>query len=154
MSALHTTPRRVYRDREAARVILRQKLDAPRPEFSTYDPDFIRDDAAFRLRWIDCAPEGANHQTAPFQDKTGTPMGGTFYETVECPPKSVRERRPNWAELKTARHFASLERLAALDRELGVEGQPPEARQAARLKHRRDTFRSAARTAREARRAA
>ena len=49
--------------------------DHRRP-FCTYDPDQLADYAEWCLRWIDCAPEGANHLIAPLQGWDGTPMGG------------------------------------------------------------------------------
>ena len=124
MSATYTPPRPRFIDREAARETLAQKverytraIDDPQ-HFSTVDPRFIRDDAAFRLRWIDCAPEGANHQTAPMQDKTGTPMGGAFDESVG-PCKNLREARDRkagyagaWIDAKIAQHEARIARAA------------------------------------------
>lgn len=83
-----TTSQSYFIDRETARRSLTDKvahytraMSDPR-HFSTVDPAFIRDDAAFRLRWIDCAPDGANHQTAPLADKRGTPMGYAIDENV------------------------------------------------------------------------
>lgn len=79
-------------DREAAREILTHKVNAADPVWSTIDPAFIRNDAAWRLRWIDCAPEGANHQCAPLQDKRGIPMGGNYNENIG-PNAAVRKAR-------------------------------------------------------------
>lgn len=80
--------RPVFKTREEAREVLTRKIESARRaladphSFSTYPPEALIDDAEWRLRWIDCAPEGANHQCAPMQDKTGTPMGGAWGEDV------------------------------------------------------------------------
>jgi hypothetical protein len=107
-------------DRESARESLTKKAakcrrdlaTTPRP-FSTVDPAVILADAEWRLRWIDCAPAGANHQIAPMQDKRGVPMGGVFYESVEAGSKALREafdRRRGyagaWKDAKIARAAA------------------------------------------------
>lgn len=63
-----------------------------RTTFTTLDPAYIIADAEWRLRWIDCAPEGANHQLAPGQDKDGVPMGGNYREDVG-PCQALREAR-------------------------------------------------------------
>ena len=82
----------IFKTREEAREILtakiascRRQMDDPRA-FSTTPPQYLIRDAEWRLRWIDCAPEGANHQCAPLQDKNGVPCGGTYNE---CPPGAV-----------------------------------------------------------------
>jgi hypothetical protein len=122
-TATHSAPR--FIDRESARKTLEKKvaaytkaIDDPN-HFSTVDPRFILDDAVFRLRWIDCAPEGANHQTAPLADKTGTPMGGVFDENVG-PGRAMREAWDRkrgytgaWKDAKIAQHEARLAREAA-----------------------------------------
>lgn len=107
-----------FTDRETARERLTTKLagqrkiladfekyppgDHRRP-FTYIDPQFLIDDAEFRLRWIDCAPEGANHITAPLQDKDGVPCGGNVREDVG-PGKALRaayaKRGKSWIERK------------------------------------------------------
>jgi hypothetical protein len=82
----------IYTDRETARVKLAAKLSAPDPIFSTYPEDLIREDAAWRLRWLDCAPDGANHCLAPLQDKRGVPMGGVYNENIG-PNQALRAAR-------------------------------------------------------------
>lgn len=96
MSAITPSPR--FTDRETARKTLTAKVvDYTRAvsdpkHFSTTDPQFILDDAVWRLRWIDCAPNGANHLTAPLQDKTGTPTGSVFSENFG-PCQNLRNAR-------------------------------------------------------------
>jgi hypothetical protein len=92
----------IFKTREEARVLLTEKLERERDFlarlymgenlFSTFDPRWIIEDAEWRLRWIDCAPEGANHQCAPLQDKQGVPMGGVVHENLGA-PKNIRELR-------------------------------------------------------------
>jgi hypothetical protein len=78
----------IYTDREMARAYLEDKIERERrlladPRgFSTIDPHYLIEDAEWRLRWIDCAPDGANHILAPFQDKRGVPMGGVENENL------------------------------------------------------------------------
>lgn len=84
--------------RERARENLTKKVAGQRRiladphAFSTVDPHYLIEDAEFRLRWIDCAPEGANHQVAPLQDKDGVPMGGNYNENVG-PNEALRNAR-------------------------------------------------------------
>lgn len=95
--------------REEARKLLIDKVDhqtrllqrmeaeahlpaALRREFSTVDPRVLIEDAEWRLRWIDCAPEGARHGAAPMQDKRGVPMGGVYDENVG-PNQALRAAR-------------------------------------------------------------
>ena len=95
----------IHRDREEARAKLLAKLESQRrirdqiadpsiplyaKPFTTYPPELIIADAEWRLRWIDCAPEGANYILAPMQDKAGVPCGGVFSELVG-PGKALRE---------------------------------------------------------------
>lgn len=80
------------KDRETAREVLTRKVSARDPLFATIDPSYLRADAENRLRWIDCAPDGARHCVAPLQDKQGIPMGGTWSENVG-PSKALREAR-------------------------------------------------------------
>lgn len=87
-----------FHTREEARAKLTAKIadqenirDDPK-RFSTYDPQAIIDDAEFRLRWIDCAPDEANHQTAILMDKDGVPLGGNYDENLG-PCKGLREAR-------------------------------------------------------------
>lgn len=87
-----------YNDRETARAFLtatierqRRILADPRA-FTNIDPNYLIEVAEFRLRWIDCAPEGANHLLAPMQDKRGVPMGGVHDENVG-PGQALREAR-------------------------------------------------------------
>src|SRR5262245_6168042 len=82
----------VERDRESARLILHAKVTAPPPLFSTIDPAIITADAEWRLRWIDCAPEGARHGVAPMQDKQGVPCGTCFSENMG-PTRDLRDAR-------------------------------------------------------------
>lgn len=87
----------IHLDREEARKLLTDKIVyeqkiLDQKLFSTYDPRWIIEDAKFRLRWIDCAPEGANHLCAPLQDKNGVPMGGNYNENVG-PGQNLREAR-------------------------------------------------------------
>lgn len=63
-----------------------------RKPFTTIDPQYLIDDAEWRLRWIDCAPEGANHLLAPMQDKQGVPMGTAWNENVG-PNEALRNAR-------------------------------------------------------------
>lgn len=85
-------------DREEARAYLLKKVaDAKRAmadprHFSTYPVSEILRDAEWRLRWIDCAPEGARFGLAPLQDKNGIPCGGTWNENVG-PNQAMREAR-------------------------------------------------------------
>lgn len=103
------TPR--FTDREAARAILTARVAAPDPLFSTIDPSYLRDWAADRLRWIDCAPEGANHFVAPMQDKEGVPMGTTWSENVGV-----------CAALRDARAARGLHPLSGLPNGFAVAG--------------------------------
>lgn len=86
------------KDREQARNYLRAKIERQYRQladplgFSTIDPHWIIEDAEWRLRWLDCAPEGANFILAPLQDKHGVPMGGQDNENLG-PSKNVREIR-------------------------------------------------------------
>lgn len=88
----------VRHDREEARTILTTKIDSQRRlladplGFSTIDPNYLIEDAEFRLRWIDCAPEGANHCVAPGQDKDGVPMGSNRCENLG-PCQALRDAR-------------------------------------------------------------
>jgi hypothetical protein len=87
-----------FTDRETARELLTQKIARERrlladPRgFSTIDPHWIIEDAEWRLRWLDCAPDGANHICAPLQDKRGVPMGGVHNENVG-PCQATRDAR-------------------------------------------------------------
>lgn len=78
--------------REEAREILTRKVAAKPPDFSTYPWDAIVEDARWKLRWIDCAPDGARHQAAPMQDKQGVPCGDCWDENVG-PGQALREAR-------------------------------------------------------------
>ena len=86
------------KDREAARVALLAKIDhltrslTDPKSFATIDPNYLIEDAAFRLRWIDCAPAGARHCVAPLQDKNGVPMGAAWNENVG-PCEELRKAR-------------------------------------------------------------
>lgn len=60
----------------------RELLPSMRRTFTTIDPTYLIEDAEWRLRWIDCAPAGANHLLAPMQDKRGVPLGTHFNENV------------------------------------------------------------------------
>ena len=99
----------IVTDRETARAKLSEKLAwereflarkqaeahlpaALRQNFSTMPSEWIIEDAEWRLRWIDCAPDGANHQCAPLQDKQGVPMGTARNENVG-PGLALREAR-------------------------------------------------------------
>lgn len=86
------TDRETARAKLTAKIASQQRLLADPHAFATIDPNYIIADAEFRLRWIDCAPEGANHCLAPMQDKRGVPMGGVFNENVG-PCKNLREAR-------------------------------------------------------------
>ena len=84
--------------REEARQYLAQKivfeskcLEDPRC-FATTSPYYIIEDAVWRLRWIDCAPEGAYFKLAPLQDKRGIPMGDAWHENIG-PGRALREAR-------------------------------------------------------------
>lgn len=90
-------------DREQARATLLTKVEScrvheadqllpayARKHFCTYDPKAMREDAEFRLRWLDCAPEGARFVTAPLMDKQGTPLGMNNDENIG-PGKAMRE---------------------------------------------------------------
>lgn len=104
-----TQPADRFIPREEARRVLTAKVamyrhfaDDPK-HFATMPDEFILADAEFRLRWIDCAPEGANHQTAPMMDKTGRPMGMAFDENIG-PGRALREAHArkgrDWQESK------------------------------------------------------
>jgi len=95
----------VHIDREEARAKLLAKVETysrvaaqiadptiplHRKPFSTHDPNMIVADAEWRLRWIDCAPEGANYLLAPLQDKAGVPCGSAWREDVG-PNRELRE---------------------------------------------------------------
>lgn len=99
----------IFTDRETAREKLTAKLEREqrllakieeerklpascRTTFTTFSPNWIIEDAEWRLRWLDCAPEGANHQLAPLQDKNGVPMGGVYNENVG-PGEALRNAR-------------------------------------------------------------
>jgi len=88
----------VVRSREDARELLTAKIAHERRcladphSFSTIDPNYIIADAEWRLRWIDCAPNGANHQVAPMQDKRGVPMGEARNENIG-PCEALRNAR-------------------------------------------------------------
>ena len=60
--------------------------------FSTYSrTDLIRF-FIDRLRWIECAPEGAWFTVAPMQDKRGVPCGLDYRENLG-PSKALRAAR-------------------------------------------------------------
>jgi hypothetical protein len=88
----------IFKTREEARAILTTKIENQRRaaadprSFATTPPAYLIRDAEWRLRWIDCAPEGANHQCAPLQDKNGVPCGGNYDENVG-PGQALREAR-------------------------------------------------------------
>lgn len=97
----HPTPRAANDrslSREQARTYLQDKIDRERRQladpsgFSTIDPNWIIEDAEWRLRWLDCAPEGAWHVVAPLQDKAGVPMGLTRSENLG-PNQALRDAR-------------------------------------------------------------
>lgn len=87
------------KSRDEAREILTDKVASMRHaietnQFSTIPPQALIDDAEHRLRWIDCAPEGARHCVAPLQDKAGVPMGTTWREgPTNAPGKALRQAR-------------------------------------------------------------
>lgn len=91
-----TTRDRRQTDREAARAYLLAKIEsqerllADPHGFSSIDPHYLIEDARWRLRWLDCAPEGARFCLAPMQDKQGVPMGGAWSENLG-PCKALRE---------------------------------------------------------------
>lgn len=93
---METTDTRMTRDEARSALVSKiarehKHLADPRA-FSTIDPNYLIRDAEFRLRWIDCAPEGARYCVAPLQDKNGVPMGGTWSENLgAC--KALREAR-------------------------------------------------------------
>lgn len=88
----------IYKTREEAREILATKIEGQRRlladprAFSTIDPNYLISDAEWRLRWIDCAPEGSNHLCAPMQGKDGVPMSGVYNENLGA-NLAVREAR-------------------------------------------------------------
>lgn len=91
----------IFKTREEARAILTTKIESERrlqieiergTGFATTPPAYLIADAEWRLRWIDCAPEGANHQCAPLQDKRGVPMGGVYNENLGA-SQAVRDAR-------------------------------------------------------------
>jgi hypothetical protein len=96
MRCLPPAPR--FTDREKARERLTVKIADERRRladplgFSTVDPIYLIVDAEWRLRWLDCAPEGANHIVAPMQDKRGVPMGDCWNENVG-PCAALRDAR-------------------------------------------------------------
>lgn len=100
-------PPQINRDREAVRLALLDKVERyarvrdqiadptiplHRKPFITHDPGELVSDAEWRLRWIDCAPEGANFLLAPLQDKRGVPCGDAYREDVG-PGIALREAR-------------------------------------------------------------
>lgn len=97
----------VNRDREDVRLRLLEKVETysrvrdvladpsiplHRKPFITHDPALLVADAEWRLRWIDCAPEGANFLLAPLQDKAGVPCGDAWSENVG-PGEALRSAR-------------------------------------------------------------
>jgi hypothetical protein len=88
----------VYTSREDARRMLAAKIERARRHladpraFATIDPHYIIADAEWRLRWLACAPDGANHCVAPLQDKRGVPMGTAWDENVG-PSQALRDAR-------------------------------------------------------------
>jgi hypothetical protein len=46
-----------------------------RKAFTTTDPNWLIGYFEHCLRWIDCAPDGANHLVAPMQGRYGVPLG-------------------------------------------------------------------------------
>lgn len=88
----------IYNDRETARAKLVTKIESLERQiadphaFATIDPHYLIADAKHRLRWLDCAPEGANHCIAPLQDKRGVPMGTARDENVG-PCEALRNAR-------------------------------------------------------------
>lgn len=60
--------------------------------FSTYSRTDLIAFYIERLRWIECAPEGAWFTVAPMQDKLGVPCGTTYHEDVG-PGQALRKAR-------------------------------------------------------------
>lgn len=132
----------IHRDREEARAKLLEKVAsqtriaeamererhlpaALRRTFTTIEPAYLINDAIWRLRWIDCAPEGANFLLAPMQDKRGVPMGTAHSELVG-PCQAVREARAArglhpvagpWYRVREAEEAARLLAIADEERE-------------------------------------
>jgi len=63
-------------DRERIAAELDRRIAEPVPEFSTVDPEYIRDYQRSVRRWIHCAPVGALVLLAPLQGWDGKPLGG------------------------------------------------------------------------------
>ena len=82
-----------FTDRETAREYRKQEIARPDPIFSTYDPEWIRGFHKEALKWIDCAPEGANHILAPLQGKDGRPCNVWENNENIGPNRAMREAR-------------------------------------------------------------
>ncbi len=83
---------KVERYTRVAALIADPSIPLHRKPFSTHDAGQIAADAEWRLRWIDCAPEGANFLLAPLQDKRGVPCGDAYREDVG-PGEALRNAR-------------------------------------------------------------
>jgi hypothetical protein len=68
-----------------------KSLEDPRA-FSTFSRTDLIAFYIERLRWIECAPEGAWFTVAPMQDKRGVPCGVAYLEDVG-PGRALREAR-------------------------------------------------------------
>lgn len=68
-----------------------KSLEDPR-SFSTYSRTDLIAFYIDRLRWIECAPEGAWFIVAPMQDKHGVPCGTEFRENIG-PGPALRKAR-------------------------------------------------------------
>jgi len=82
-----------FHDREQAREYRLKEIARPDPIFSTYPPEWIKDFHRQAMRWIDCAPEGANHLLAPLQGKDGRPCNAFENGENLGPNKAVRKIR-------------------------------------------------------------
>lgn len=88
------------RDREAVRSYLEREIARPAPEFSTYDPEWIRRYQRHALSFLDCAPAGATFIVAPLAGWNGKPQNfntGENWKEIAGPAgfacKAIREAR-------------------------------------------------------------
>lgn len=85
-------------DRESVRAYYLARIESARRgkearDFCTWDFDEQVSWYEWRLRWLDCAPDGAHFTTAPLQGKSGIPLDGNHDCENVGPNKAVREAR-------------------------------------------------------------
>lgn len=98
---------REYLTAEVARQ-LRQLADPN--DFCTYDRNWLLAYQRRLLRWLNCAPEGANHLVAPLQGRYGVPCGerGSYDVGPSEGMRRVLERKHGrpWQAAMAERHAA------------------------------------------------